>query len=150
MPSFDVVSEIDQHELVNAIDQANREINNRFDFKGTNSKVELSEQTLLVISKSEFQVKQINDILKNKINKRGIDKEQAIDESGVAAGDIDRARSGHDSALRENAFGVVPGIQLGGVVGTDDKEQGAVCVRLVQHFQLFRCWIIVTQSHIDS
>ena len=63
MPSFDVVSEIDQHELVNAIDQANREINNRFDFKGTNSKVELSEQTLLVISKSEFQVKQINDIL---------------------------------------------------------------------------------------
>ena len=47
MPSFDVVSEIDQHELVNAIDQANREINNRFDFKGTNSKVELSEQTLL-------------------------------------------------------------------------------------------------------
>ena len=73
MPSFDVVSEIDQHELVNAIDQANREINNRFDFKGTNSKVELSEQTLLVISKSEFQVKQINDILKNKINKRGID-----------------------------------------------------------------------------
>ena len=73
MPSFDVVSEIDQHELVNAIDQANREISNRFDFKGTNSKVELSEQTLLVISKSEFQVKQINDILKNKINKRGID-----------------------------------------------------------------------------
>ena len=66
MPSFDVVSEIDQHELVNAIDQANREISNRFDFKGTNSKVELSEQTLLVISKSEFQVKQINDILKNK------------------------------------------------------------------------------------
>ena len=54
MPSFDVVSEIDQHELVNAIDQANRELNNRFDFKGTNSKVELSEQTLLVISKSEF------------------------------------------------------------------------------------------------
>ena len=73
MPSFDVVSEIDQHELVNAIDQANREISNRFDFKGTNSKVELSEQTLLVISKSEFQVKQINDILKNKINKRCID-----------------------------------------------------------------------------
>ena len=73
MPSFDVVSEIDQHELLNAIDQANREISTRFDFKGTNSKVEFSEWTLTIISKSEFQIKQINDILKNKINKRGID-----------------------------------------------------------------------------
>ena len=73
MPSFDVVSEIEQHELVNAIDQANREISTRFDFKGTNSKVELSEWVLTIISKSEFQVKQINNILENKINKRGID-----------------------------------------------------------------------------
>ena len=73
MPSFDVVSEIDQQELINAIDQANREISTRFDFKGTNSKVEINELVLTVISKSEFQVKQINDILKNKINKRGID-----------------------------------------------------------------------------
>ena len=56
MPSFDVVSEIEQHELVNAIDQANREISTRFDFKGTNSKVELSEWVLTIISKSEFQV----------------------------------------------------------------------------------------------
>jgi len=73
MPSFDVVSEIEQHELVNAIDQANREVSTRFDFKGTNSKVELSELVLTIISKSEFQVKQINNILENKINKRGID-----------------------------------------------------------------------------
>ena len=73
MPSLDVVSEIEQHELVNAIDQANREISTRFDFKGTNSKVELSEWVLTIISKSEFQVKQINNILENKINKRGID-----------------------------------------------------------------------------
>ena len=73
MPSFDVVSEIEQHELVNAIDQVNREISTRFDFKGTNSKVELSEWVLTIISKSEFQVKQMNDILENKINKRGID-----------------------------------------------------------------------------
>ena len=55
MPSFDVVSEIEQHELVNAIDQANREINTRFDFKGTNSKVELSEWVLTIISKSELE-----------------------------------------------------------------------------------------------
>ena len=73
MPSFDVVSEIDQHELTNAIDQANREISNRFDFKGTNSKVELVENSLTIISSSEFQVKQIHDILESKIVKRSID-----------------------------------------------------------------------------
>ncbi len=73
MPSFDVVSEIDQHELTNAIDQANREINNRFDFKGTDSKIELVDNSLTIISSSEFQVKQIQDILETKITKRSID-----------------------------------------------------------------------------
>lgn len=73
MPSFDVVSEIDQHELTNAIDQANREVSNRFDFKGTDSKIELVENSLTIISSSEFQVKQIHDILETKIVKRSID-----------------------------------------------------------------------------
>jgi len=73
MPSFDVVSEIDHHELTNAVDQANREINNRFDFKGTDSKIEMVENSLTIISASEFQVKQIHDILETKVTKRGID-----------------------------------------------------------------------------
>jgi cyclic-di-GMP-binding protein len=73
MPSFDVVSEIDQHELTNAIDQANREINNRFDFKGTDSKIDMVDNSLTIISSSEFQVKQIHDILETKVVKRGID-----------------------------------------------------------------------------
>lgn len=73
MPSFDVVSEIDQHELTNAIDQANREINNRFDFKGTDSKIDMVDNSLTIISSSEFQVKQIHDILETKITKRSID-----------------------------------------------------------------------------
>ena len=73
MPSFDVVSEIDQHELTNAIDQANREIGTRFDFKGTDSKVEMADDSLTITSSSEFQVKQIHDILENKVSKRGID-----------------------------------------------------------------------------
>lgn len=73
MPSFDVVSEIDQHELTNAIDQANREISNRFDFKGTDSKVELTDNNLTIVSSSEFQVKQIHDILETKLSKRDID-----------------------------------------------------------------------------
>jgi cyclic-di-GMP-binding protein len=73
MPSFDVVSEIDQHEFTNAIDQANREISNRFDFKGTNSKIDSVDNSLTIISSSEFQVKQIQDILETKITKRSID-----------------------------------------------------------------------------
>ncbi len=73
MPSFDIVSEIDQHELTNAVDQANREISNRFDFKGTKSRIEKSESTLKLIAPTEFQVKQILDILHIKLAKRDID-----------------------------------------------------------------------------
>ncbi len=73
MPSFDVVSEIDQHELTNAIDQANREISNRFDFKGTDSRIEKSDSSLKLIAPTEFQVNQIKDILHTKLAKRNID-----------------------------------------------------------------------------
>lgn len=73
MPSFDVVSEIDQHEFTNAIDQANREISNRFDFKGTDSKIDKVDGNLTIISSSEFQIKQIQEILETKVTKRGID-----------------------------------------------------------------------------
>lgn len=73
MPSFDVVSEIDTHELTNAIDQCNREVSNRFDFKGTNSRIETKETVLTLIAPAEFQIKQITDILHAKLSKRGID-----------------------------------------------------------------------------
>ncbi len=82
MPSFDVVSEVDMHELTNAVDQANREIANRFDFKGTDSKVEQNGNELLMESASDFQVKQIMEILKAKLVKRGIDLE-ALDAGEV-------------------------------------------------------------------
>jgi hypothetical protein len=73
MPSFDVVSKIDAHELANAIDQCNREVSNRFDFKGTNSRVEEKEAVLSLIGPGEFQIKQMTDILLTKLSKRGID-----------------------------------------------------------------------------
>ena len=73
MPSFDVVSQVDHHELTNAVDQANREISNRFDFKGTNSKLEQADQVLTITAPAEFQINQIIDILKTKMSKRGID-----------------------------------------------------------------------------
>ena len=73
MPSFDVVSEVNMHELANAVDQTNREVANRFDFKGTDSRVEHTGNILTLIAPAEFQVKQIYDILRTKISKRGID-----------------------------------------------------------------------------
>lgn len=73
MPSFDVVSEIDEHELGNAVDQANREIGNRFDFKGSDAKIELSEEAMTLEADSEFQVQQMQPIILQKLTKRGID-----------------------------------------------------------------------------
>jgi cyclic-di-GMP-binding protein len=103
MPSFDVVSEIDQHELTNAIDQANREISNRFDFKGTDSRIEKSEATLKLISSTDFQVNQVKDILHAKIAKRNIDvrslEEGEITESNNVAQMIITVREGIDKEL---------------------------------------------------
>ncbi|MCP4485869.1 MAG: YajQ family cyclic di-GMP-binding protein [Gammaproteobacteria bacterium] len=73
MPSFDAVSEVDQHELANAIDQANREIGARYDFKGSNAKIEQSANQLTMEAESEFQIKQMTPILNQKLSKRGID-----------------------------------------------------------------------------
>ncbi len=75
MPSFDIVSEVDTHELSNAIDQANREIGNRFDFKGSNAKITLKENVVSLEAEVEFQIKQIYDVVTQKMAKRGIDLE---------------------------------------------------------------------------
>ena len=72
MPSFDVVSDFDSHEANNAVDQANREVSTRFDFKGTNSRFEIEEAIITMISQSDFQLKQMLDILRQKLSKRGI------------------------------------------------------------------------------
>jgi hypothetical protein len=73
MPSFDIVSEVNSHEVANAVDQANREVAQRFDFKGTNSKFELKESIVALTAPSDFQLKQMLEILKLKLSKRSID-----------------------------------------------------------------------------
>ena len=73
MPSFDIVSEIDMHELANAINQTNREVSNRFDFKGSDAKVEHTDDSLTLHAANEFQLKQMQDILHLKLAKRKID-----------------------------------------------------------------------------
>ena len=75
MPSFDAVSEINLHELTNAVDQANRELSQRFDFKDTGCKFELKEKEVTVHLRAEveFQLKQMLEILNTKLAKLGID-----------------------------------------------------------------------------
>ncbi len=73
MPSFDVVSEVNHHELSNAVDQASREVSTRFDFKGTGSNFELNDLLITMNTESEFQLQQMYDILCNKLIKRGMD-----------------------------------------------------------------------------
>jgi len=73
MPSFDVVSEVNQHELSNGVDQANREVTTRFDFKGTGSSFELADNVITMNTESDFQLTQMYDILCNKLVKRSID-----------------------------------------------------------------------------
>ena len=73
MPSLDIKSEIDSHELLNAIDQANRVISNRFDFKGTDSKFTLDNEEITLNSQEEFQINQMMPILKESLVKRNID-----------------------------------------------------------------------------
>jgi len=105
MPSFDVVSDFDAHEASNGVDQANREVTTRFDFKGTGSKFELEDAVISLTTQSDFQLKQMMDILHQKLAKRGIDlgclEEQEPEFSGSEARqkvimrrciDTDRAR----------------------------------------------------------
>ncbi len=73
MPSFDIVSELDKHELTNAIDQANKEVTTRYDFKGTDSSYVLKDTTVTMHTQSDFQLDQMFDILVQKANRRGID-----------------------------------------------------------------------------
>src|SRR5690606_25418025 len=73
MPSFDVVSEVDKHELSNAVDQANRELSTRFDFKGVDAKFELDDYTVSQSAPSVFQLNQMLDILRGRLAPTGID-----------------------------------------------------------------------------
>ncbi len=107
MPSFDVVSEIDEHELANAIDQANREVSNRFDFKGSDARVEYADPVLTIFADDEFKVTQVRDILDIKLSKRGIDiaclePKEVEERGGGKAEQKITVRSGIDSVLAKN------------------------------------------------
>lgn len=73
MPSFDVVSEVDLHELRNAVDQANKEVTTRYDFKGTDCSFELTDEVITLKAEGEFQIKQMRDVLRSKMVARKVD-----------------------------------------------------------------------------
>jgi uncharacterized protein YajQ (UPF0234 family) len=73
MPSFDIVSEVDKTEVKNAVEQTNKEVSTRFDFKGSDARVEQAEMKLTVWADNEFQLGQVQDILNGKLAKRGVD-----------------------------------------------------------------------------
>jgi uncharacterized protein YajQ (UPF0234 family) len=73
MPSFDIVSEVEKTEVKNAIEQTNKEVSTRFDFKGSDARVEQAELVLTVFADNDFQLGQVQDILNGKLAKRGVD-----------------------------------------------------------------------------
>jgi uncharacterized protein YajQ (UPF0234 family) len=117
MPSFDIVSEVNGVELRNAVDQANKEIGNRFDFKGSDARVELSDQTLTLHADDEFKLGQVYDVLLARLAKRGIDiRCLAREQIEKAAGDKVRqtvvARAGVEPELAKRIQRVVKDSRL--------------------------------------
>lgn len=107
MPSFDVVSEVDQHELSNAVDHTQREIGNRFDFKGTSASAELSDGRVLLHADSDFQIQQIHPVLYQKLTARKIDiaclEAGSVEKSGKGVKQSITVRQGIDRDTAKKA-----------------------------------------------
>jgi uncharacterized protein YajQ (UPF0234 family) len=82
MPSFDIVSEVNKVELKNAVDQANKEVANRFDFKGSDARIEQAELVMTLYADDEFKLRQVTDVLLSKCAKRGVDA-RLFDTQGI-------------------------------------------------------------------
>ena len=111
MASFDIKSELDHHEVTNAIDQANRVLQNRFDFKGAGAEFLLIDQTINLSANEEFQIHQMLPILNESLAKRGIDlkslKPNSIDLSGGSAKQIINLQEGIDKELAKKITTIV-------------------------------------------
>ena len=106
MPSFDIKSEIDKHELTNAIDQANRVLKNRFDFKDANAEFSLNDSSILLTAKEDFHIKQMTGVLQEAVTKRNIDirimKPEKIEISNNTARQVVTLQEGIDRDLAKN------------------------------------------------
>ena len=108
MPSFDVVSEVDQHELANAIDQASREITNRFDFKGSSADVKINDGAVVLTADTDFQIQQMHPILYQKLTARSIDiaclDAGKVETSGKGVKQTIKVRVGIDKDIAKKAI----------------------------------------------
>lgn len=145
MPSFDVVSEVDKHELTNAVDQANREIANRYDFKGSDAHVEASEGKLTLHAQSEFQIDQMMDILAQKLAKRGIDlaclDKGKVEEANQRARQEIKIKEGIDQATGKQLIKLVKDSKLkvqAQIQGDSVRVTGKKRDDLQEVMQLFR------------
>lgn len=116
MPSFDVVSEIDMHEVTNAVDQANREVTTRFDFKGSGAKFELQDKVITLHGDADFQLKQMQDILRAKISRRGVDldclESGAVEHAGKQVRQNITLREGIDQTLAKKIVKLIKDSKL--------------------------------------
>ena len=126
MPSFDIVSEVNQHEVTNAVDQASREVDQRFDFKGTNAKFELKDAVVTLSAPADFQLKQMLEILKLKLSKRAIDVAcLKVDEpvtTGQTARQLVTLRQGIDTELGKKIQRLVKDSKLKVQAAIQDKQ----------------------------
>jgi cyclic-di-GMP-binding protein len=126
MPSFDIVSEFNLHEVTNAVDQASREVDQRFDFKGTGAKFEQKEAVLTLSAQADFQLKQMLEILKLKLSKRGIDVAcLKVDEpvtTGQTARQVVTLRQGVDVELGKKIQRLIKDSKLKVQSGIQDKQ----------------------------
>lgn len=116
MPSFDVVSEVDMHELNNSVDQTQREIGTRYDFKGTSAAIEQKDSQITIIGDSDFQLDQISDVLYQKMAKRGLD-----------IGSLEKGKTETSGKSVKQDITVKQGI---------DKEQAKKLVKLIKDSKL--------------
>ena len=112
MPSFDVVSQVDWHEVTDAIDQTNREVSNRFDFKGSDARVVQNSEKLIIHGDDEYRIGQVKDILEIRLTKRGIDirclSVSAVRESGGGKAQQElTVRAGIDSVLAKKLVQII-------------------------------------------
>jgi len=104
MPSFDIVSEVDKQEVRNAVDQVNKEVSTRFDFKGSDARVEQADYQLTVFADDEFKLEQILDILRTRLTKRNVDvrcleKDQVEKISGNKVKQVVTVKTGLETEL---------------------------------------------------
>lgn len=137
MPSFDIVSEVNKVEIRNAVDQCNKEVTNRFDFKGSDARVEIQEQgeetTLMVFADDNFKLAQVKDVLTGKLTKRGVDA-RALDPGTVEKAAADtvkqplKVRNGIEQELAKKIVRVIKDSKLkvqGSIQGDTVRVSGA-------------------------